>query len=52
MTKLCEVLAGVLLWSFIIVKGWGTAFAAWSWWWLLLPMVPWLYRGLEAGNLL
>jgi len=25
---------------FIAVKLAGTSFAAWSWWWLLMPLVP------------
>lgn len=25
---------------FVIIKLGGSAFAAWSWWWLLLPIVP------------
>jgi hypothetical protein len=27
-------------WFFVTVKVMGTAFAAWSWWWVLLPIVP------------
>ena len=32
----------MLLWGFIAVKLVGVSFAAWSWWWVLLPIVPWL----------
>jgi hypothetical protein len=35
------VFAAVLFWGFIATKTWGTALAAWSWWWMLLPIVPW-----------
>lgn len=30
------------LWTimFIVIKVGGTALADWSWWWLLLPIVP------------
>lgn len=35
--------AGCLLfWGYFAVKFVGTTFAVWSWWWLLLPIVPWL----------
>lgn len=27
-------------WMFIVIKVGGTAFASWSWWWVLLPIVP------------
>ena len=33
----------ILFWGFIAVKVWGTTFAAWSWWWLLLTIVPWAW---------
>lgn len=39
-------------WGFVLVKGWGTIFAAWSWWWVLLPWVPWLGLGLQRAGLL
>lgn len=32
----------LMFWGFIAVKLAGTSFAAWSWWWLLLVIVPWL----------
>lgn len=28
------------VWVFLAIKVAGTAFAAWSWWWLLLPPIP------------
>lgn len=27
-------------WMFIVIKVGGTALADWSWWWVLLPIVP------------
>lgn len=35
------VFLALLFWMFIATKAWGTIFVAWSWWWLLLPIVPW-----------
>lgn len=32
----------LIFWSFFAVKAFGVTFAAWSWWWLLLPIMPWL----------
>lgn len=31
---------GLLFALFIAVKAGGTSLAAWSWWWLLMPIVP------------
>lgn len=36
-------LGAFLFWGYIVIKAWGTTFAAWSWWWVLLPFVPWLW---------
>ncbi len=33
-------LGGLWLIAFIVLKLGGTSLAAWSWWWLLLPIVP------------
>lgn len=52
MKFLIEFTMTLVWWSFLIIKIWGTAFAAWSWWWVLLPIVPWLWRLLNAGGLL
>lgn len=35
--------AALLFWGFLGVKAFGHAFALWSWWWVLLPIVPWLF---------
>lgn len=37
---------------FIIIKVGGTALAAWSWWWLLMPIVPDLVVVLQKLGLL
>jgi fatty acid desaturase len=29
-------------WLFGAIKLWGSVLATWSWWWMLLPVVPWL----------
>lgn len=33
-------LGGVWFVLFVAIKLGGTAFASWSWWWVLLPIVP------------
>lgn len=33
-------LLGLCFWMFIVIKAFGSALAGWSWWWLLLPIVP------------
>lgn len=30
----------VSFWGFITIKVAGVSLAAWSWWWVLLPIVP------------
>lgn len=37
-----SVFGGLLLWGFVAVKAMGTSFAAWSWWWVLAPLIPFL----------
>lgn len=39
----------LILCLFVAVKAGGSAFAAWSWLWLLLPEVPVLYRLLRVA---
>ncbi len=34
------ILHALIFGFFIAVKVGGTSLAAWSWWWLLLPIVP------------
>lgn len=33
-------LGGLWFLMFLVIKVGGTSLAAWSWWWLLLPIVP------------
>jgi hypothetical protein len=40
MKHLVSLLWAVNLWLFIAIKVAGTSYAAWSWWWLLMPYVP------------
>lgn len=42
MKHLVSLFATLLFWGFIVVKVAGHTFAAWSWWWVLMPIVPWL----------
>jgi hypothetical protein len=37
-----SIFGGLFFWGFIVVKAVGHIFAAWSWWWVLLPIVPWI----------
>lgn len=32
---------------FVLVKSLGVLLVAWSWWWLLFPIVPVIYVGLK-----
>jgi hypothetical protein len=38
--KVLETIGGLSFWGFIAIKLAGTSLAAWSWWWLLMPVVP------------
>lgn len=31
---------GLWLLMFLVIKAGGTALADWSWWWVLLPVIP------------
>lgn len=44
-------LNGLVTAFFIAVKVGGTALAAWSWWWLLMPLVPVLSLLVKAWGL-
>lgn len=35
-----DTIGGLVFALFIAIKLAGTSLAAWSWWWLLLPIVP------------
>lgn len=43
MKSLVSLWWGLLFWSYIVTKVWGTSFVLWSWWWLLMPLIPWLW---------
>jgi len=45
-------LFGLWLLAFLIIKLGGTALATWSWWWVLLPIVPVLVVFFKAVGLL
>ena len=30
----------IAFWVFVAIKLAGTSLAGWSWWWVLLPMIP------------
>ncbi len=42
---------GLLWWGYLGVKLFGSLFAAWSYWWLLLPIVPWLWAAVHFARL-
>ncbi len=42
MKHLISFIGSCMFFGFIAVKIAGTAFASWSWWWVLLTIVPWL----------
>jgi len=40
LVTLLNFIGWMILFFFIAVKLAGTSLAAWSWWWVLLPIVP------------
>lgn len=46
------LIASFVFWGFILVKAFGSAFAAWSWLWVLFPFIPWLWLLLVRVGLL
>lgn len=32
----------VFFWGFIVIKVSGHLFTAWSWWWVFLPIIPFI----------
>lgn len=46
-----QFLGSLVWWGFIIIKISGHLFAAWSWWWILLPIVPWIGVAVERAGL-
>jgi hypothetical protein len=51
MRELNSWIYALLFWAYVIVKTWGVVFASWSWWWVLAPIVPWLYYGFSRVGL-
>lgn len=49
--KLSATIGSLVTWGFVAVKIAGTSFAAWSWWWVLLPIVPWLALAVKRFGL-
>ncbi len=37
---------------YIVIKAWGVAFAAWSWWWILVPIFPIVWLAFKHLGLL
>jgi hypothetical protein len=44
-------LAGIIWWGFVVIKLCGHSFAAWGWWWIFLPIVPWAGLLVQHFNL-
>lgn len=40
MERLIGFFWAVVFWAFVAIKVAGTSLAAWSWWWLIVPIVP------------
>lgn len=40
MTRINLTIGSLFFWGFVVIKVSGTSFAAWSWWWMFLPVVP------------
>lgn len=51
MSHIITFIWGLVFWSFITIKIAGTSLAAWSWWWVLLPIVPMLSLVVKALGL-
>lgn len=51
MSKLIALLQGIVFWTFFAIKAWGVTFAAWSWWWLLLPIMPFIGEAVRRFGL-
>lgn len=44
-------LGSLVFWGFVAVKAFGTVFASWSWWWGLLPLMPWAWLAVQRLGL-
>lgn len=42
MTIKLNTAGALIFWGYIAVKAFGVTFAAWSWWWVLFPFMPFL----------
>lgn len=42
MTTIATWISSLIFWGFIVTKALGTSFAAWSWWWVFMPLIPWI----------
>ena len=51
MQTIVNVIGALIFWGFIAIKAWGTTFAAWSWWWVLFPLMPWLGLAIQRLGL-
>ena len=40
MEKILTIIWSLSFWGYIAVKVAGTSLVAWSWWWLLMPVMP------------
>jgi hypothetical protein len=49
--QLCSLVHTLSFWVFIAIKVAGTSFAAWSWWWLLFPVIPFVGLFVERFGL-
>lgn len=37
---MAHAIGWISFWAFVLIKVAGTSLAAWSWWWVLLPLIP------------
>lgn len=51
MKEISGWLYALMFWGYIAVKFVGVSFAAWSWWWVLVPLVPWLSLAVKRFGL-
>lgn len=40
MKHVITIIGTLGFWAFIAIKVAGTSLASWSWWWLLMPVIP------------
>lgn len=44
-------LGSLVFWGFVGIKVMGHLFAAWSWWWIFCPIIPWVGVAVDKLNL-